>query len=75
MRLVSDDRMELAEALNKVTEDAIKEQEAKAEQSQAAMSPDEQMSPEMAASGAAVQAMAGPQVCRLCRVLTLGSRI
>jgi hypothetical protein len=61
MRLVSDDRMELAEALNKVTEDAIKEQESKAEQAQAAMSPDEQMSPEMAASGAAVQAMAGPQ--------------
>jgi hypothetical protein len=61
MRLVADDRMELAEALNKVTEDAIKEQESKAEQAQAAMSPDEQMSPEMAASGAAVQAMAGPQ--------------
>jgi hypothetical protein len=58
MRLVADDRMELAEALNKVTEDAMKEQQAKAEQ---AATPAEEMSPEMASSGAAVQAMAGPQ--------------
>lgn len=57
MSLVANDRMELAEALNKVTEDAMKEQAAKAEQAAAP----EEMSPEMAASGAAVQAMAGPQ--------------
>ena len=58
MKLVRDDKMELAEALNKVTEDAIKEQEAK--QQEAAMA-DEMMTPDMAAAGATVSAMAGPQ--------------
>jgi hypothetical protein len=57
MRLVKDDKMELAEALNKVTEDAIKEQE---KQQQEQMN-QPQMTPEMAAAGGTVNAMAGPQ--------------
>ena len=57
MRLVKDDKMELAEALNKVTEDAIKEQE-KQQQEQMQQ---QQMTPEMAAAGGTVNAMAGPQ--------------
>jgi hypothetical protein len=56
MQLVKNDRMELAEALNKVTEDALKEQK----QEQAVTAPEE-MTPDMAAAGATVQAMAGPQ--------------
>lgn len=56
MRLVADDKMELAEALNKVTEDAIKEQEEEAMAMQ-----EQQMTPDMAAAGATVNAMAGPQ--------------
>ena len=50
MKLVKDDRMEIAEALNKVTEDAMKEErEAQAQ------------TPEQAAAPAAIAAMAGPQ--------------
>ena len=54
MQLVSDDRLELAEALNKVTEDALKEQEAKK-----AASDQQPQTPDMAMAGATVQAMAG----------------
>jgi hypothetical protein len=50
MRLVRDDKMELAEALNKVTEDALKEQQAEA-----------QPTPDSLTADATVQAMAGPQ--------------
>jgi hypothetical protein len=50
MKLVRSDKMELAEALNKVTEDALKEKQAEAEQT-----------PESVAADATVQAMAGPQ--------------
>lgn len=61
MKLVKDDKMELAEALNKVTEDALKEQQAK-EQEMAAMAAGEgEMTPDMAAAGQTVAAMAGPQ--------------
>jgi hypothetical protein len=56
MKLVRDDRMELAEAINKVTEDAMKEQQEK----EAAAAGAEQ-TPEMAMAGAAMQSMAGPQ--------------
>lgn len=56
MNLVRDDKMELAEALNKVTEDALKEQQAKEEQ---AADPMMEQTPDMAMAGAAVQAMAG----------------
>jgi len=52
MKLVQDDKMELAEAFHKVTEDAIKEQQ---EQEQG------EMSPESLASGPTLDAMAGPQ--------------
>lgn len=55
MQLVKDDKMELAEALNKVTEDALKEQQAQQE----AQAADQQMTPEMASAGATVQSMAG----------------
>jgi hypothetical protein len=57
MELVRNDKMELAEALNKVTEDALKEQQAK----EAAMAQEQAMTPDMASAGATVQAMAGPQ--------------
>jgi len=57
MALVKNDKMELAEALNKVTEDAIKEQE-KQQQEQMQQ---QQMTPDMAAAGSTVAAMAGPQ--------------
>ena len=57
MSLVKDDRLELAEALNKVTEDALKEQQAKQE----GMTGPEAMTPEAAAAGQTVQAMAGGQ--------------
>ena len=52
MTLVRDDRMELAEAFNKVTEDAMKAQQ----EEQAAAGP----TPEQAMAPAAMQAMAGP---------------
>jgi len=58
MKLVQDDKMELAEALNKVTEDALKEQE---QEQQQPPSPMEGMTPDMATAGATVNAMAGPQ--------------
>jgi hypothetical protein len=57
MELVRNDKMELAEALNKVTEDALKEQQAKQEQEAGGPA----MSPDQAAAGATVQAMAGQQ--------------
>lgn len=57
MRLVADDRLELAEALNKVTEEALKEQQA--EQDAAAM--EGEMTPDMAAADQTVTAMAGAQ--------------
>jgi hypothetical protein len=57
MELVRNDKMELAEALNKVTEDALKEQQAKEQ----AAADQQAMTPDMAAAGATVQAMAGPQ--------------
>lgn len=52
MKLVQDDRLELAEALNKVTEEAMKEKEAE----QAAME-----SPDALTADATLSAMAGPQ--------------
>ena len=55
MTLVRNDKMELAEALNKVTEDALKEEQAKQ------TTPPDQMTPDMAMAGQTVQAMAGPQ--------------
>ena len=51
MKLVRDDKMELAEAFNKVTEDALKEQEAQ----------EEEMTPDGLTADAAISAMAGPQ--------------
>lgn len=57
MELVRNDKMELAEALNKVTEDALKEQQAQQE----AAATEQEMTPDMAAAGATVNAMAGPQ--------------
>ena len=57
MQLVKDDKMELAEALNKVTEEALAEQQAQQE----AAAAEAQMTPEMANAGATVQAMAGGQ--------------
>ena len=58
MKLVKDDRMELAEALNKVTEEALAEQQAEQE---AQAQGEQGMTPDMAAAGATVNAMAGPQ--------------
>ena len=58
MKLVQDDRMELAEALEKVTQEAIEEQE---QEQEAAMQEQQQMTPDMAMSGAAISSMAGPQ--------------
>lgn len=53
MSLVKNDKMELAEALNKVTEDAMK-----AQQEAQATAP---ATPDQASAASAVQAMAGPQ--------------
>ena len=62
MSLVANDKMELAEALNKVTEDALKEQQAQQEAQQPGGQPQDQaMSPDQAMAGAAVGAMAGQQ--------------
>jgi hypothetical protein len=55
MRLVRDDKMELAEAFNKVTEDAIKEKEAKDAAASGGATPDSMT------ADATLQAMAGPQ--------------
>lgn len=57
MKLVQSDKMELAEAMNKVTEDALKEEQAK--QQDQMTDPMAQMSPEMAMAGPAAQAMTG----------------
>jgi hypothetical protein len=59
MQLVSNDKMELAEALNKVTDDALKEQEKQQAAQGAPAGGPEGMTPDMAAAGATVQAMAG----------------
>lgn len=56
MTLVKNDKMELAEAMNKVTEDALKEQQ-RQQQEQAAA----QATAESAGAGPTVQAMAGGQ--------------
>ena len=53
MNLVSNDRMELAEALDKVTKEAAQEQQA------AAQAQSEEMSPEAMAAGPTLQALAG----------------
>ena len=58
MRLVADDKMELAEALDKVTQEALEEQQAKEQAAQADMGA---MSPDMASADQTVRAMAGPQ--------------
>lgn len=60
MKLVRDDKLELAEAFNKVTEDALREQQAK-EEAQAGGMPGMggPMSPEQAMAPQAVMAMAG----------------
>ena len=55
MTLVANDKMELAEALTKVTEDALKEQQA-AEQSAQPMA-----TADAAMAGQTVQSLAGPQ--------------
>jgi hypothetical protein len=52
MQLVKNDRMELAEALNKVTQEAMEEEKAATEQPE---------SPSALTAGATLQAMAGPQ--------------
>ena len=57
MRLVKDDKMELAEALNKVTEEALKEQQAEQE----AAAGGGEMTPDMAAADQTIAAMAGAQ--------------
>lgn len=57
MKLVRDDRMELAEAFNKVTEDALKEQQA--QQENQAMMPGQPPTPEQAMAPSALMAMAG----------------
>jgi len=57
MKLISDDKMELAEALDKVTKEALEEQQEKEQ----AMQQEAAMSPDQAAAGATVSAMAGPQ--------------
>jgi hypothetical protein len=60
MKLVSLDKMELAEAMNKVTEDAMAEEKKKQEAAQGGAMPGEDpMSAEAAMSGPAAQAMTG----------------
>jgi len=68
MQLVKDDRLEIAEALQKVTEDAKKEAEKAAQeqamQQQGGMSPDQMMSgmsPDQAMAGPTMQALMGAQ--------------
>jgi hypothetical protein len=53
MKLVQNDKMELADAFHKVTEDALAEQEAQQEGGQ--------MTPEQLTAGPTLQAMAGQQ--------------
>ena len=57
MTLVGQDKMELAQAMNKVTEDALAEEKAK--QSQQDPMAQDPMSPDAAMAGAAAQAMTG----------------
>jgi hypothetical protein len=57
MNLVRSDKMELAEALNKVTEDALAEK--KAQEAQQGMDPNAAMTPDQAAADPTVAAMAG----------------
>lgn len=59
MKLVMSDKMELAEALNKVTEDAAKEEQAKQEAQMSGGMMGE-VSPDQMAAPAALQALAGP---------------
>lgn len=61
MELVSNDRMELAEALNKVTEDALKEQQAQQQEQAMQQAMAGAMTPDQAAAPGTVRAMAGPQ--------------
>jgi len=63
MNLVKYDKMELAEALNKVTEDALKEQQKAQEAAGATGGPQDptQMTADQAAANGTVAAMAGPQ--------------
>lgn len=61
MELVSNDRLELAEALNKVTEEALAEQKRQQEEQAMQAQMQQQMTPEQAAAPNAVRAMAGPQ--------------
>lgn len=58
IKLVRNDRMELAEAFNKVTEEALKEQEAM-QQAEQTGGPAGGMTPDQAMAPAAVAAMAG----------------
>jgi len=55
MELVKNDRLELAQAMNKVTEDALKEQQAQQQQQQ------QEPSPDSLTADATVSSMAGPQ--------------
>jgi hypothetical protein len=59
MTLVRNDKMELAEALTKVTEDAMREQQAQAEAQSAGPGMAPPPGPDAAAAGPTVQAMAG----------------
>ena len=59
MRLVKNDKMELAEAMERVTQDALKEQQRQAEEQQMSMMPGEAMTPDAAAADPTVAAMAG----------------
>jgi hypothetical protein len=54
MKLVKDDKMELAEAMNKVTEEALKEQQDQ----------EVEQTPDSITADATVQAMAGPQAAQ-----------
>jgi hypothetical protein len=56
MELVKNDRLELAQAMNKVTEDALKEQQAQQEQQE-----QQAPSPDSLTADATVSSMAGPQ--------------
>ena len=61
MELVASDRMELAQALNKVTEEALAEQKKQQEEAAMQQMGAPGMTPEQAAAPGTVQAMAGPQ--------------
>ena len=61
MTLVRNDKMELAEAITKVTEEAMREQQAEQQAQAMPGMPGEGMSPDAAMAPAALAAMAGPQ--------------